>query len=837
MQKNVGVGMFGIFMKKRAALLILLLLAAFGVEAQNGANGKITGKIVDSSTGQPVQYASVSLVLQSENKEVNGITTDEKGAFELTNVPEGTYKLLAFFIGYKTGTWSNIVISKANPKMDLGTIKLASTAAKLKEVTIATDKNTVEYKIDKTVYNVDKDMTSQTGVATDVLKKIPEVEVDVDGNVELQGNADIRFLINGKPSTVFGNNLADVLQSIPASQIQSIEVITSPGAKYDAEGTAGIINIILKKNRAEGIHGNTSLSGGTRLENGSFNLDGRKGNFGAHAYVSGNAQLTSTTINSLNRTGQDTGSTSSQLNQNGTSNFRREGYQTGVGIDWEISSKDNINADFGYNYFSNNSVGITNSATILTGPSGNILSDMSDIINGSSNFHQQTVDGDIAYKRTFNKKDQELNVLLTTSSTNNYSYYMQTQQAMANDSIVSSSYANNPGVSKETDISVDYTQPVTDDILIETGAKTQLQDITSTSNVYLLDPLSDDYSYSNTQSSSLEYKSNIYAGYLSSDFKLFKWLNVKTGIRYEYTNINATYSTSGNVNIQPYGTWVPSVAFSHAFKNNQTLKLTYSRRLQRPGYNSLNPFINAGDPQNITAGNPALQPEIGDKIELGYNKFLDKGGNINLTLFYRDNTHDIQPYTTYYPAYKIGDSTYTNVSLTVPENIGHETNIGLNIFGSIPVKKKFNIRTNLSFYQRYISTGLSTGGNISGFNYRLNMNATYQFSKTLSAEAFANYNSTRINAQGTYPAFFTYNFAIRKQLFNEKASLAITATNPFNYYVSQTTNLSGQNFALLIGRQLPYQSFGFNFTYKFGKLEFKKEKEVEDPNLNPPQDN
>lgn len=828
------------YIKRNLFLIILLSLSAGDLYAQPSVtnlntNGKITGRIIDSATGQPVEYASVSLSPQGTDKEIDGLMADDKGTFVLTNIPDGTYKLQIFSIGYKAGVRNNIVVSKANVKTNLGDIKLANTSSKLAAVTIAADKNTVQYDVDKTVYNVDKDITSQTGVATDVLKKIPEIEVDVDGNVELQGNSDIRFLINGKPSTIFGNNLADVLQSIPASQIESIEVITSPGAKYDAEGTAGIINIILKKSTAQGINGSMSLSGGTRLENGSFNLNARKGSFGAHAFFSGNGQLTSTTINILNNSGQDTGSTTSQVIQNGATNFRRDGYQSGIGLDWEVTPKNTITGGFRYNFYESNNMGTMNSENMIQGASGNILSDIDESIFTSSNFHQQATDWNVAYKRTFNKKDEELDMLVNSSASNNYTYYLQTQQYLSNDSVFNGSYGDNPGTSKETDISVDYTDPLGNKgVSIETGAKAVLGDINSTSDVYLLNPTSDSYDYSATQSSSLDYKTNIYAAYLSASFKLFNWLDTKAGARYEYTQTNAYYSTSGNVDIQPYGILVPSTIFSHAFKNNQTLKISYTRRIQRPNYYNLNPFVNVSNPENISTGNTTLQPEIGDKIELGYNKIFEKGENIYITLFYRDNTHDIQSYTTYYTAYKVGDSTYTNVAVTTPANIGHETNIGFNIFGSIPVKKKLNLRSNISLFQRYINTGFSTGGNISGFNYRVNINATYTISKTLTAEAFGNFNSPRINAQGTYPAFFTYNFAIRKQLFNQKASIAVTATNPFNYYVNQTTSLSGENFTLINTRELPYQSFGFNFTYKFGKLEFKNEKEEEE---NPNEEN
>ena len=202
-------------------------------------------------------------------------------------------------------------------------------------MTVTAPRGLVENKIDKLVYNAEKDITSQGGVATDILKKVPMVSVDVDGNVELQGNANILFLINGKPSSIFGNNLTDALQSIPASQIKSIEVITSPGAKYDAEGTGGIINIVLKDAKLKGINGNISLTAGSRLQNGSLNLNARKGSLGLNAFFSGNAQLSSTTINSSDRSSIDTvGQTHSELIQNGSSAFTRNGYESGLGFDW-----------------------------------------------------------------------------------------------------------------------------------------------------------------------------------------------------------------------------------------------------------------------------------------------------------------------------------------------------------------------------------------------------------------------------------------------------------------------------------------------------------------------
>jgi ferric enterobactin receptor len=635
---------------------------------------------------------------------------------------------------------------------------------------------------------------------------------------------------------VFGNNLADVLQSIPASQIQSIEVITNPGAKYDAEGTGGIINIILKKSTAQGINGNVSLTGGTRLENGSFNLSARKGKFGANVFLSGNGQINTTTINEMNRSSQDPiAMQSTQLNQNGTSDFTRNGYQTGCSFDWAITPKDNITAGFTYNSFGNNNVGLTNRQTIIQDAAGNTLSNISNVINATNKFNSQVYDWNVNYKKQFKKENQELDILYSSSIGNNNSYYQQTQRYVSPDSIFNGSNGQNTGIDKQTNISINYAHPLGKSFILETGAKTVLSQINSTSNVYLLNTETNNYSYNAPQSSALLYNRNIYAYYISGTFKLFNFFDVKAGCRYEYTETKSNFSNIGAVNIKPYNTFVPSGVISHTFKNHQTIKLSYSHRLQRPDYRDLNPFFNVSDPKNITTGNPNLRPEVSDNFELGYNKSFEKGANINVALFVRANTQDIQSYTRYYPTYTIGDSTYTNVAISTRENIGAENNFGMNIYVSVPVTKKINLRSNISGFQRYIINNLAPNSNISGFNYRANLNATYQITSALTVELFGNFNSPRINVQGKMPSFTTYNFAIRQQLFHKKGSIALTATNPFNKYVDQKTELTGPNFDLYNIRQLPYRSFGINFTYKFGKLEFKKQKEAEDVNLtNPP---
>jgi len=822
--------------KIHTLLLSLLFVSVIGYaqKAETKGEGTVTGRIIDSVSKQPVSYASISITTLDGSRELNGSTSDDNGQFKIAQIAEGTYRLVIYFVGYQTGIRNNIVITKSKPDFVLGDFLLVDKTM-LKQVTITTDRSIIENKVDKIVYNAENDLTSQGGVAIDILKKVPEVSVDIDGNVDIQGNTNIRFLINGKPSSMFGANLVDVLQSIPASQIKSIEVITSPGAKYDAEGTGGIINIILKKSTAQGINGNISLSGGTRLENGSFNLAAKKGGLGAHAFFSGNAQLQSTVLSDVTRTSQDPLSLQQTVtDQNGKSNFSRNGYQSGFGVDWEATSNDLFTGGVLFNYFGNNSVGNSSRITSLQDASGNPLSSYTDLLNSQNSANGQVFDWNLDYKHTFKKEGQELSALVNSSTGTNYSYYQQSQTHVLNDSLFNGSKGDNPGTDKETDISVDYAQPFGKESLFETGGKATLSQINSASNIYLLNGATGNYDFNNSQSLTFHYKRQIYAGYASVKVRLFDYLDMKVGCRYEYTEHSATFSNAGNIDFTPYGTVVPSAAFSHVFKNNQTVKLLYSHRIQRPDYRDLNPFINATDPQNLTAGNVNLKPEIADRVELGYNKSFEKGGSILISLFARLNTDDIQPYTRYYSSYQVGDSTYRNVTVGIRDNIGHENNYGVSFFGNIPITPKISLRTNISGFERYITTGLDAGGDIHGFNYRINLNATWQISPTLVVEAFGNFNSPRINAQGTMPSQTTYTFAFRKQFWNKKASIALTATNPFAEYVDQKSNLTGTDFTLVTDRQLPYRSFGINLTYKFGKMEFKKQKDSEDNNLPEP---
>jgi ferric enterobactin receptor len=825
---------------KNIFLVALPLIISCSVFAQQAASEnnryKIKGRLIDSASNHPLEYATVSLFLKGEKNPVNGAVTDNKGNFIIDNIATGTYKLVAEFLGYKPFTLSNLQINKDNPFIDTKKIFLSSTATTLKNISVAIQGKLIENKIDKLVFNAERDLTSQSGVATDLLKKVPQVSVDIDGNVQLAGSSSIRFLINGKPSSAFGSSISDVLQSIPASQIKSIEVITNPGAKYDAQGLGGIINIILKNNNAQGYNGNVSLTAGTRAENGSFNFNVRKGKFGMNAFISGNTRLRAQTLSSSDRVTSDTSAnTKILLHQDGFSRFQRSGYQTGMNFDWSPDKHNNLSGSLSYNNFSNTGNSSSSQDQNTQDQNSNFISDIQTYRNTGNAFHFHNIDAGINYKKTFAREDQELEIAMNSSFGNNNSNNNNYQFLLPPHSLYYSTMANNPGKEKETEITIDYTQPLKKNVILGVGSKANFYDITSNSDVLNLDPASGKYSADDFLSNSLDYHQKVYALYSEISFPVFTLFDAKIGERYERTEINSFYSNAQQqTKIPGYNTFVPSIFFSKKLTENSLLKLSFSKRIERPDYGDLNPFINTSDPKNLSTGNPNLQPEIGERYELGYSNDIKKFGSVMVNLFYRINDHDIQPFIVFYPSFQVGDTTYTNVAVSTRQNIGREDNIGMNFFGDLKFIPKLSLRTNLFFFYRHTINTIDKGYNYNSFNYRANLNAAYQLSNTLAAEFFGNFNSARHEAQGKYPSFTSYSLAVRKQFWNKKGSLALTASNPFKKYVDQKTEVFGPNFTINGLRSIPFRSIGINFTWKFGKLEFKKDKEKINDSLNAP---
>ena len=733
---------------------ILVALQLQTTAQQANGDGTIVGKVIDSTSKAPVEYATITLTATGTKKVLGGTTADSTGSFTVQAVAVGNYDVSIEFIGYKPHTIGNVVISKKKAVVNLATIALTSSQSSLGGVTVTARQKLIDNRIDKMVFNAEADLTSQSGAATDVLKKIPQVSVDPDGNVELAGTGGIRFLINGKPSSAFGSSVADVLQSIPASQIKSVEVITNPGARYDAQGMGGIINIILKQTKVKGINGNVSLTAGTRQENGSLNLTMRQGNFGLNAFVSGNARIPTDAPSTSGRNSVNSAANQNVLfRQDGVNRFKRHGVESGLGFDWTMNKTNSLSGNIGYNTFGGSGSGLVNQQQQTKATSnGNILSDIFTRNNLSSNNDFHSVDASIAYKKTFAKEDQSLEISGNTSLGKRNNRNNNLQSLLPQDSLYYGINNFNFGKESESQLSIDYSQPLRKDVVMGVGGRVTFNDITSNADVYNLQPAQKNYLYDTAVSNYLAYHQKVYALYAEVAMPVYNWFDAKLGARYERTELNSFYSNAQHQANNPgYNTFVPSIYFSRKLSENQTLKISYSKRIERPDYGDLNPFVNTTDPKNITAGNPYLLPELGSRYELSYNLDFGSFGSFMATAFYRNNRNDIQPYTAFYSSLLVGDSTYTNVSVNTRENIGTEKNMGLNLFGDLHPTTKLGIRLNGFIFRRHIINGIDLGRNPTSLNYRTNINVTYQFTKQFVGEFLATSIRPEMNCKASIP--------------------------------------------------------------------------------------
>src|SRR5690554_4156807 len=391
---------------KRFLLFAILVITA----AQAGAQtvGTVSGLVIDSVSNAPVDYATIALFPEGKTTSANGAMADDKGMFSVQNVPAGKYRVVVNFLGYTEKIIPSVTVKAGT--LNLGKILLSPSATQLSAVDIQGERPLIENKIDRLVYNAEKDVTSAGGNATDVLRKVPMLSVDMDGNVSMRGDQNVRILINGKPSGAMSNSVGDALKMIPADQIKNVEVITSPSAKYDAEGTSGIINIITKKKEVAGVNGSISGGVGTRQNNGNANLNIRKGKVGIVTNVGGHwmwPQITSTDFE------QHTVSGDPMLKQTGENHTTRGGLRGSIGLDYDLHDKNLFTSTFSANGFGMNMDGNTISQYFSNLGSSSLTSDRDQ--KTSFNGFDWSAD----YTRKFNKPNQELTFAGQFSRNNN----------------------------------------------------------------------------------------------------------------------------------------------------------------------------------------------------------------------------------------------------------------------------------------------------------------------------------------------------------------------------------------------------------------------------------
>jgi ferric enterobactin receptor len=795
-------------MKITSTLVFLILLGATHMllAEETVVTGKISGIVVDDSNGQPVEYATIALNDPATHKPVDGTVADDKGKFTITKVSSGNYNVVVSFIGFEPKV---IPVTMDKDNIDLGEIKLTVRAEILKEVTVEGQKVLIEEKVDRTIYNAENDATTRGGDATDVLKRVPMLSVDLDGNVTLRGNSNIKVLINNRPSSIAASSIADALKSIPAEEIKSVEVITSPSAKYDAEGSSGIINIITKKNVLEGATLNINTGAGTRGSNLGLNGAYRKGKvgltlggFGRAGYnVKGAFDNIQTTIS------EDQTETLTKQNADTKSNYLFGRYT--FGIDYDINKNNFINSSVRFGVRNRNS----DQYNLLTESFQNGMPTGSSLRNVNTTDESGDVDVDLGFTHLYEKSQRELSVLGQYSKndrTNNFINNILDEQS----GVIDSRFKNdNESFNEELTLQIDYQTPIGKTQLVEFGGKTIRRNVSSDYKYYNAAGADGPFepSTDGRLSNVFNYKQDIAAGYLSYTVSFLKDYTLKAGARYEYTSIDAYFQNEQNVNIPSYGILVPSVNFSRKLDNGKMIKAAFNRRIQRPSIQFLNPNIEASNPLNPTKGNPNLEPEYTNNYELSYSTYA-KGTSLNFSGFYRNTNNAIQ---------RVRQVLGQDTILTTQQNIGREDAYGVSVFANINIGGKFSLNGGSDIYYAVLDNNVpdplynaSNKGWVA--SYRLFGN--YNFADKWGFQFFGFYRGNRVQLQGSQGGFGIYSLAIKRDLGDKKGSIGFGAENFFTSEFKIRSELISPVLRQSSVNTMRNMSFRVNFSYRLGKL-------------------
>ncbi|MBC8152163.1 MAG: TonB-dependent receptor [Bacteroidetes bacterium] len=800
-----------------------------GTATDNAPRGsaRIAGIVLDSASGKPVEYASVALVSTTSNKPIDGTVCDDKGRFIINKVVTGDFRLLVSFVGYRNRIVTNVKIDRKGDDINVGIIKLASDVRTLNEVEVVGQTSLVEEKVDRMVYNAEKDITNKGGDATDVMRKVPMLSVDLDGNVSLRGNSNVRVLINNKPSTIVASSVADALKQIPADMIKTVEVITSPSAKYDAEGSAGIINIVTKKNNLQGFTLNLDSGVGNRGTNLGLNGNLRTGKMGFSLSGFGRAQYN---VRGRYDNEQTTfGADNNNVTNRQSAETRNRGVfgQYTLGWDYDISKTSAITASVRYGARNNYSFQ-DNLKTVTTRPLSSFSSENTRNVNVTD--LSGTVDVNLDYTRTFAKPQQELSLSTQYSRNNRTNNYIADLLDGASLATITGRLRNdNDSYNQESTVQADYQSPISTNQQIEFGGKGIFRQVES--QYRYLSALGDNGAYADSRpNNALNYDQNVTAGYLSYTYATKSKFTIKAGARYEYTTIDAdtlsnrTDRVASKLAIPNYGNLVPSINISKALKGGKTVKLAYNRRLQRPGIQFLNPNVNQSNPTQISEGNPNLAPELTDNFELSSSTYI-KTVFITASLFGRLTNNSIESVrdTISRSFGDVANPVLQRIIRTSYQNIGRQQAYGTNVFINATLFSKWQLGGGFDAYYAYL-TNNSANPAFTARNSGLVVTGRLFTSLTLKngwgVQGFSFIRGRQVQLQGYQGGFAFYSLGVKKDLKNKRGSFGLAGENFFNFPFTIKTELESVLFRQSSTTSLFNAGVRANFSYKFGKLTF-----------------
>ena len=803
-------------MNKISLFFVTFALTFLSVFSQKPQNNQIsiTGNIIDSNTKEPLEYATVVLN-NLETKQLSGGITDEKGNFTIKIIP-GTYDVNFEFISFKTIKISKKII---NSSLNFGTIKLSEDSDKLDEIVIIAEKSTVEIRLDKRIYNVGKDMTVKGGSASDVLDNVPSVDVDVEGNVSLRGNENVRILIDGKPSALVGLSGSDALRQLPADAIERVEVVTSPSARYDAEGTAGILNIILRKGVATGLNGslNTTIGDPTQYRIASnINFRTKKINFftnlgyrnssGPGNFLTNLSTFENESVNSLRIEDRD-------FERN------RNGYNINLGLEYFLSNESSITGTYFYRDSDNKNLS-TN--TIQVFDANNIL-EFSDVRIQDEDEIDETSQISLNYTNNLNSSGHKLTIDFQ------YSDSKEIETAFIDDALASEKNITTEN-SKSTLIQSDYVLPIGEHMQFELGYRGDFQDLNSNFLVNRIPEL--DFNPSNN----LIFKQNVNAIYSQFGNKINKF-SYLLGLRTEITDVKVRLTNTNENFDYRYTEVFPTINFGLERTDNQSFTLGYSRRLRRPRYWYLNPFESRNSQNVIYKGNPGLIPTFTNSFDLG---FLQKIGKLTLnsSIYFQHSVNAIQRVTR--DEIRLLDGVNQVITIREPINLASEDRYGFELTANYNPSKKVRLSGSFNVFQQE-SKGLyeynkftineTSGaiismpetqdlGNINN-SWFSRFNATFTLPWKIQMQNRLSYRGPRYTAQSESKGMFSANIALSKDVLSEKGTLVLNVSDVFNSRRWRSTNFNPnkENPTSINNQESQWRvrQVSLNFTYRFNQ--------------------
>jgi len=789
------------------ATLLLNFFIGYSASAQQ-PSFRIKGKIIDVADSKPLEFATVALKKLRDSSLVSGTITSTTGEFLLSDVPPGGYNIEIAFIGYER--FNQRVILKpqgTSPVTDLGIIKLRISAKMLEGAEITAEKSFVMNNIDKKTYNTEQLAVTAGGNVKDVLDNIPSVEVDADGNVSLRGNENVTILIDGRPSGLTGSGGKSLLESIPASAIENVEVITNPSAKYDPDGISGIINIVTRKNKLQGFTGSIGVN--TTLENrygGNLSLAYRKGKWNIYANYGFNKDIRKFSGKSYRETYFE--NTLDILNQDEVSEDNRLNHNLKAGFDLNLNDRNTISISGLYN------TGTEDETENIVYRTFNEFMFQDSLYKRNTNGEELNLnmDFDIAWKHNFKQKGRVLNFLGTasldeSSSDNNYDqigYIDDTTPVPYFPELQKDQEDNNNTIYTA---SADYEHPIGEEKKFETGYKSTFRNFDTDYRAQNFNEATGLYENDFNRTNQFIYSDQLHAFYAQFRQSIKKF-GFQLGVSSEYATTESELVTTSETFSKDYFSVFPSAFATYKPNEKSQLKATYSRRINRPRRNALNPFSNYEDPLNIRKGNPFLDPEYTDSYEVEYSRYIGKI-SVTATGYARLTTDYIQRYRQVTP---------DGVTTTTFENLSSARNYGLEfILNGSPYKWwNFTFSSNM-FRNELDATNLEDNLSSASFSISGRVFTTFKLPFKTDLQLTYFYRAPMKLPQGTMKDMQMMSVALSKKVLKDKGTVSARLSDPFNVQ-RFGFEFEGDDYYQDFTRKRQSRILTLSFTYRFGEL-------------------